>query len=60
MPVTATSGEGLTAPIQPGTHGLAALSVCAAMTLLLYARRKGWPLAGVTVHLQHERRWRCR
>ena len=25
------------------------------MTLLLYARRKGWPLEGVTVELGHER-----
>ena len=25
------------------------------MTLLLYARRKGWPLEGVTIELSHER-----
>ena len=25
------------------------------MTVALYARRKGWPLAGVTVRLQHSR-----
>ena len=25
------------------------------MTLALYARRKGWPLDGVTVRLQHSR-----
>ena len=25
------------------------------MTLILYARRKGWPLDGVTVDLTHER-----
>ena len=25
------------------------------MTFLLYARRKGWPLEGVTIELSHER-----
>ena len=25
------------------------------MTVALYARRKGWPLSGVTVRLQHSR-----
>ena len=25
------------------------------MTLLLYARRKGWPLEGISVELSHER-----
>jgi putative redox protein len=25
------------------------------MTVALYARRKGWPLTGVTVHLRHSR-----
>ena len=25
------------------------------MTVALYARRKGWPLTGVTVHLWHSR-----
>jgi uncharacterized OsmC-like protein len=25
------------------------------MTIALYARRKGWPLAGVTVRLRHSR-----
>jgi putative redox protein len=34
---------------------LASLGSCTAMTLELYARRKGWPLARVTVRLRHDR-----
>lgn len=34
---------------------LAALGSCASMTVALYARRKGWPLQEVTVHLRHSR-----
>src|SRR5574339_513614 len=34
---------------------LAALGSCASMTVALYARRKGWPLAEVTVRLRHSR-----
>ena len=33
----------------------AALGTCTAMTLRLYADRKGWPLDGVDVHLTHAR-----
>ena len=34
---------------------LGALGACTSMTLLLYARRKGWPLDDVEVRLRHER-----
>lgn len=32
-----------------------ALGACTSMTLMMYARRKGWPLQDVTVHLHHDR-----
>ncbi|OGO50630.1 MAG: hypothetical protein A2148_00720 [Chloroflexi bacterium RBG_16_68_14] len=32
-----------------------ALGSCTAMTLLMYARRKGWDLAEVSIHLTHDR-----
>jgi putative redox protein len=34
---------------------LAALGTCTAMTLRLYAERKGWPLTEITVGLTHDR-----
>jgi uncharacterized OsmC-like protein len=34
---------------------LAALGTCTSMTLLLYARRKEWPLDSVYVELSHDR-----
>ena len=34
---------------------LSALGACTAMTIVIYARRKGWEIKGVTVELEHDR-----
>ena len=51
-------------PVEAGGDGLgpnpyelllAALGHCTVLTIVLYARRKGWPVDGVSVRANHER-----
>jgi putative redox protein len=39
----------------PYDYLAAALGACTAMTIRMYADRRGWPLDGVTVRLKHSR-----
>ena len=50
-PENGGSGAGLS----PSETLLSALGSCAAMTLMLYAKRKAWPLEGVEIDLSLER-----
>ncbi len=39
----------------PYDYVLAGLGACTSMTVRMYAERKGWPLTGVDVHLEHQK-----
>ena len=48
-----TSAGGQDAAPTPYELLLAALGACKAMTVRMYAKRKGWPLQGVQLNLSH-------
>ena len=49
-----TERNGTDTGLTPGELLLASLGTCAAMTVRMYVRRKGWPLTEVRVRLRYE------
>src|SRR5271155_744946 len=49
------SAGGTDAGPSPYEFLLAALGACTSMTIGIYARRKAWPLIGITIRLRHSK-----
>ena len=54
MPAAAVGGAD-SGPTPPYDLLLAGLGACTAITVRMYAERKGWPLRNITVRLRHRR-----